>query len=88
MEAAHLTREEYTSYPSLRPVENRLQEELTAENALNSIYLWHITNPSEILQQGFKVSGRLVEFVVRTGEVGARRQIGSPDTPYCASRRS
>lgn len=32
------------------------QEELTGGYALNSIYLWHITNPSEILEQGFKVS--------------------------------
>ncbi|CAM9090652.1 unnamed protein product, partial [Laminaria digitata] len=30
------------------------EEELTAESSLNSIYLWHITNPSEILEQGFK----------------------------------
>lgn len=67
MEAAYITGAECKPHPSLRLVDNRLQEELTAENALNSIYLWHITNPSEILQQGFKVGGRPVEFVLRNG---------------------
>lgn len=38
------------------------QEELTAGYALHSIYMWHVTNPSEILDQGFKVS-EFVEIV-------------------------
>ena len=88
MGGAYLTGAEYNPYPSLRLVDNRPQEELTAESALNSIYLWHITNPSEILQQGFKVGGRSVEFVLRIGRGDAGRRAGSPDTPCCASKRA
>lgn len=31
------------------------QEALTGGYALHSVYMWHITNPSEIMDQGFKV---------------------------------
>lgn len=35
------------------------QEELTAGHALHSIYVWHVTNPSEIMDLGFKVSEKV-----------------------------
>lgn len=37
-----------------------MQEELKAGYSLHSFHVWHITNPSEILERGFKVSNAVL----------------------------
>lgn len=54
-----------------------LQEELTGGYALNNVYVWHITNPSEVLNQGFKVSKSIDLYFT---EAGRRYRIGAFDT--------
>ncbi|CAM9656283.1 unnamed protein product [Ascophyllum nodosum] len=55
------------------------EKELTAGYALHSFYVWHVTNPSEILEQGFKPK------LEETGPFGYKKRTTKYDALFSAN---
>ncbi|CAM9155381.1 unnamed protein product [Ectocarpus sp. 13 AM-2016] len=54
------------------------EEELTGAYSLHNIYMWHITNPSEVLDQGFKPK------LAETGPLGYLKRTTKYDVRFSA----